>query len=206
MKKIYIFVLLYLVLLGFNLNDVTAQTIDQFRFMANTTGEIAGIRLTNFNGSGSVEIPREINGLPVRVLGRYIFREKGLFTITIPNTIVIIENDVFRENLLSNLIIPNSVTSIGESAFKNNILTDVTLSNNVTLIGNWAFQHNAITNIIIPDSVTSIGSEAFRNNPITRVIIGPNVNVNRDAFPGNFRRVYNKKAGTYIRPDANSNN
>ena len=204
MKKTFQFVFICLVLWGFSINTVIAQSIDQFRFSSDTTGGIAGIKLTNFNGSGSAEIPLEVNGLPVRVLGRSIFVEKRLDTITIHDNIVTIENDAFRGNLLTSLTIPNSVTSIGESAFKNNLLSSVTISNTITSISNWAFQNNLITSIIIPNSVTSIGRDAFLNNPITSITIGANVRMHDNSFPGNFRKVYKNTSGTYTRPNANS--
>ena len=204
MKITYKYIFVCLVLSCCIINSVIAQSIDQFRISSDRTGGIAGIKLTNFDGSDTVEIPREVNGLPVRVLGRYVFKGKRLSTITIPDCIVTIENDAFNDNLLTNVIIPNSVTSIGESAFKNNLLRSVTISNSVTSISNWVFQNNLITSIIIPNSVTSIGSEAFKNNPITSVTIGPDVKVNRDAFPGNFRRVYGYTAGTYTRLNTDS--
>ena len=106
--------------MGFNLNTVIAQSIDQFRINSDVTNGIAGIKLSNFNGSGLVEIPRETNRLPVRVLGSNVFRGKGLFTITIHDNIVTIENDAFRDNMLTSLTIPDNVTSIGRDAFKNN--------------------------------------------------------------------------------------
>ena len=179
MKKAFV---MCLVLWGFSLNTVIAQSIDQFRIMPDRTEGIAGIRLSNFNGSGSVTIPFEVNGFPVRVLGADLFRGKELFTITIPNSIVTIENDAFRENFLTSLIIPNSVTFIGESAFRNNLLTSVTIPNSVTTIRNWAFQDNLITSITI----------------------GENVRIEDNSFPENFRRAYNNTAGTYTRPNVNS--
>lgn len=201
MKKI---LFMCLVLLCFSLNNAIAQSIDQFRIVPDRTEGVAGIKIKNFNGSDSVIIPHEIKGIPVRVVGSGVFREKGIFTVTIPDSIVTIENDAFGDNLLTSLIIPNSVKFIGESAFRNNLLTNITISNGITSISNWAFKDNLLTSITIPDSVKYIGNGAFNDNPITSITIGANVRIGDSSFSGDFNKAYNNKAGTYTRPNINS--
>ena len=161
----------------------------QFEFVSDRTDGIGGIRITGYNGAGnSIVIPQEINGIPVRAIGNGAFREKYIFSITIPNSVIIIGNEAFFGNFLTSVTIPNSVTSIGNSAFQNNLLTSVT----------------------IPNSVTSIDYRAFQNNLLTSVTIGANTtlqnytNHNDRAFPGNFIEVYNGVAGTYTRSDSDS--
>lgn len=84
--------------------------------------------------------------------------------ITIPNTVIKIEDSAFRHcSALSSVNIPNSVTSIGDSAFDFCFaLTSVNIPNSVTSIGHNAFSNcNALTSVSIPNSVTNIGYEAF---------------------------------------------
>jgi hypothetical protein len=78
------------------------------------------ITITGYKGPwGSVEIPAEINGMPVTSIGAYAFNGSG--------------------NLTS-VHIGNGVTSIGEGAFFScGSLTNVTIGNGLTRIGAWAF-------------------------------------------------------------------
>ena len=84
-----------------------------------------------------------------------------------------------------NISIPPGITSIFESMFAN----------------------RGLTFVIIPSRITSIGKNAFQGNPLVSVTIGANVSIEDTAIPGNFADFYNaggKAAGTYTRPDVNS--
>ena len=86
----------------------------------------------------------------------------------------------------SNLNIPPGISSIFDNMFVNKQYTE----------------------IIIPQRITSIGKNAFADNPIVSVTIGSNVSIDASAIPGSFANAYNnygKAAGTYTRPDINSN-
>ncbi len=91
-----------------------------------------------------IEIPAEINGLPVTSIGKKAF-------LYCPH--------------LTSITIPNSVTSIGNFAFSECTgLTSIIIGNSVKSIGEYAFSDcNSLTSIIIPDSVTNIDSSAFFN-------------------------------------------
>ena len=90
---------------------------------------------------------------------------KDLTSITIPETVVGVEDFAFRECYsLINITIPENVTWIGESAFNRcSSLINATIGNKVTSIGNDAFLYCAnLKSITIPDSVTFLGSGAFQ--------------------------------------------
>lgn len=135
-----------------------------------------------------IEIPAEIEGIPVTVIGEAAFAScRSLKSITLPDSITSIENNAFYlcERLksitipsgitsisdytfsccysLANVTIPDSVTSIGKSAFQNcQKFTDITIPDGITSISDYAFGScTKLTNITIPDSVTEIGSYAF---------------------------------------------
>ncbi|MBO5163871.1 MAG: leucine-rich repeat protein [Ruminococcus sp.] len=96
-------------------------------------------------GVTEVDIPAEINGLPVTGIGVFAFGD--------------------CQNLM-NVTIPNSVTSIGSSAFcRCEWLTQITIPNSVTIIEGYAFEDTNLTEITIPDSVTEIGENAFIGTP-----------------------------------------
>ena len=124
----------------------------------------------------SVEIPSEIDGVPVTRIGvRAFFLCGSLTSITLPNNITRIGEYAFSCcDELTNITIPDSVTSIEGSVFSGcESLTSITIPNSVTSIGNSAFSGcESLASITIPDSVTSIGSSAFSGcESLTSIII-----------------------------------
>ena len=167
----------------------SAIPFDQLGFVADRTDGIAGIRITSYSGiGGSLVIQREINRIPIRFIGEGTFNGKKLFSVTIPDSVVIIGNNAFRDNIITSVTIPNSVTTIGSSAFSGNLLTSVTIPNSVKTIGDFAFSGNLLTSITIGSNV-EFGGGGYSGS---------------DAFPEGFGSAYNGVAGTYTRPDVNS--
>ena len=107
-------------------------------FSRELTKDASGVRILKYNGSAkSVVIPAEIEGLPVKEIGR----------------------DAFRGNeTLKRVTIPDSVQVIYASAFNGcTALESVTLGNSVQEIGIAAFYGcTALQNLAIPDSLQKI--------------------------------------------------
>lgn len=138
--------------------------------------------------AAEVEIPAEIDGAAVTMIGYASFRWCSISSIIIPESVTIIASEAFWgcENLTS-ISFSDTVTYIGAGAFEatpwleaqqqenplvvvNGILVDgqtssdivILLPDTITCIGGGAFQWcNALSSITIPTSVTSIGDEAF---------------------------------------------
>ena len=95
--------------------------------------------------SKDLEIAEEYDNLPVRRIGGLTFRDRGLTSVVIPNTI----------------------TEIGGNAFSgNDALTSVTFGKNseLRIIEEAAFVGcSSLTSFVIPSKVTSIGEYAFNN-------------------------------------------
>jgi len=160
------------------------------------------ITITGYSGTDSeMEIPAEINGNPVKIIGER----------------------AFYKNPFTSVVIPDSVTVIGDSAFLGDwdnskraplgAISSVTFGNSVISIGNKAFENNKLSRITLPDSVTSIGYSAFADNPVTRLSIGADVTLETDGSFGilgegtGFNTAYSNnsnKAGIYTRPNARS--
>ncbi len=149
------------------------------------------VKITGYSGSASsLEIPAEINGMPVISIGYRAFSFcESITSITIPDSVTSIGISAFAYcPLLVSVLIPDSVTSIGNLAFSrceslDNItipdsitsiksgtfatcvsLTSITIPNSVTSIESYAFSNClGLKNITIPDSVTSIGDYAFEH-------------------------------------------
>ena len=101
----------------------------------------------------------------VGIIGGHAFRNTGLTSVTIPNSVKNIDPYAFYQcSELTSVTIPNSVTSsIGAYAFFGCTgLSSVTIGNSVTSIGDYAFHScTGLTSVTIGNSVTSIGYMAF---------------------------------------------
>ena len=194
----------------------------------NDTGVTAGVERLRWSsewnwGSGHVvtiwgltegipvnilNIPAEIDGVPVAFIAQDAFADSQLTSVTIPNSVISIGPRAFRNNQLTSVTIGNNVTTIGSRAFDINQLTSVTIPNSVTTIGAGAFARNQLTSVIIPNSVTYIGGGfsrvsgssgvneihgAFHRNRLTSVIIPDSVTTIGDsAFHSNQLTNVNK--------------
>jgi tetratricopeptide (TPR) repeat protein len=106
------------------------------------------ITITGYKGKAkNVVIPATLYGLKVTIIGSSAFRNKGLRSVVIPDTVITIEDGGAFD---------------GGAFYSNRELTKVTLGNGLKTIGNHAFSscYN-LAEIIIPNSVTRIGDSAF---------------------------------------------
>jgi hypothetical protein len=112
--------------------------------------------ITHYLGAGgAVLIPSELNGLPVRKVGK-AWLDGQVYTWP---TIFGLNNST-----ITSITIPNSVTTISDGAFSYlPNLTSVILGNNITNIGQYAFQEcYKLENISLPTNLSKIGFAAFR--------------------------------------------
>lgn len=120
-------------------NAATEGTFKSFKYIAYDTY----IAITGFEGIiEEVEIPSEIEGLPVTLID-----EKAFYEAT----------------NLKKVTIPEGVEGIGDSAFYGcSSLTDVNLPDSLLGIGYFSFQRCiSLEEIILPQSLLSIGTGAF---------------------------------------------
>ena len=138
----------------------------------------------------SVEIPDEINGLPVVGIKERAFENhSNLTSITIPDSVISIGSYAFSGcSGLTSVTIGNGVTGIGYSAFYGcSGITSVTIPDSVTSIGEYAFYGcSGLTSVTIPDSVTGIGYSAFSGCSGLTSIVVPNsvTSIGKWAFSG----------------------
>ncbi len=148
-------------------NGLTMTMIEPTLFTYTVTD--GKVTITGYEGTTPeiLEIPSNINSLPVVAIGERAFYERTGFT---------------------SVSIPESVTSIGDYAFYNcRNLTSITISESVTSIGDYAFSYCiGLTSIVIPEGVISIGDDAFSYcSNLTSITIPESItSVNGYAFYG----------------------
>lgn len=137
--------------------------------------------------ANKIIFPSEYEGKPVTSIGNSAFRDSGLTSITIPDSVTSIGDSAFEGcSSLTSVIIPDSVTSIGSSAFYGcSNLTSITIPDSVTSIGYAAFYNcKGLTNLTIGNGVENIDDYTFFGcSNLTSVTIGNGVtSINTQAF------------------------
>ena len=124
------------------------------------------------------------------------FKDKGLTSVTFPNSVVDIGANAFTGNSFASLAyIPNESATVDVMAFdssvivavegtgscfeiSNNVLSDyyclgrdVTVPDGVTSIEARAFENKGLTSVTLPDSLRQIGDRAFYNNMFTSITV-----------------------------------
>ena len=179
-----------------------AATVDDLTYEIND-GKVT-ITDCNTRASGELVIPETIDNYPVTSIRGFAFKNTCLTSISIPETVTVIEPGTFASNAdLADIIIPDSVTLIGEGALYDTAYynDESNWTNNVLYLGNhliesrkyitgnyeirqgtktispYAFEGcHGLTGLTIPDSVTRIGDTAFDNcTSLSSVKIGDSV-------------------------------
>ena len=159
MKKIII-ALIFIQFLTFSL---WAQSADDFSVSVTRDG--TGIVITGYVGSSTtVNIPSNIQGLPVREIGQRAFRGTRIISVSIPAGVTIIGANAFSgSDRLHTVNIPNTVVSIGREAFQGcSALTSITIPRSVTVIEPNAFANTGLRSVTWPASVAEIADYMFR--------------------------------------------
>jgi len=103
-------------------------------------------------------------------------QNRGLISVTLPSSVLIIGDDALSQNRLTSIIIPDSVRSFGR--ISGNQLTSISVGSNITLSGGFGRWATDVLGESSGDSDTERFNNAYRNN--------------------------NNRAGTYTRPNASS--
>ncbi|MCL1992154.1 MAG: leucine-rich repeat domain-containing protein [Spirochaetes bacterium] len=135
-----------------------------------------------------LEIPPNIDGVPVTSIAPNAFQGGSQRSVIIPNGVHTIGNSAFENNQLTSVSIPGGLQTIGNSAFRNNSLTSVTIPGSVTSIGNDSFRDNLLTTVAISPGSQSrtIGQGAFQNNRLNSITMNGVQTIGQNAFRDNL--------------------
>lgn len=123
------------------------------------------IEITKYIGKEkNVTSPQEIEGLKVSSIGNNAFKNSGIVSVKMPDTILEIKENAFSYcKKLTSAELPNSVTEIaGRAFFGCSSLTTVTLPNAIKVLHRKCFKKcSSLKEIHIPETVESIHLECF---------------------------------------------
>ncbi len=120
------------------------------------------------------------------IYGSTFYRDNGLKSIDIPETVMDIGDSAFSYTSLTSITLPSQLTKIKSSTFMYSTLSSIDIPNGVTTIESNAFESTDISNVRIPDSVISIGSKAFNVcSKLTDITLPNNlIDLSEDSFTG----------------------
>ena len=133
-------------------------------YLYNTAGDHIEITAVSTMAEGTIEVPAEIDGLPVTVIGDHAFASTAAEEVILPDSISNIGDMAFAgSKTLHKVNIPEGVEQIGNECFLNcTNLQVVRLPQSLKSIGVRAFYGcSKLMGMTIPDSVSEIGEMAF---------------------------------------------
>jgi uncharacterized repeat protein (TIGR02543 family) len=193
-------------LTGSPVTSIPANTVDNKKYYAKWSLMTIEMALKFNKVTGTIEdydknfgsdlvIPKEIDGIAVKIIGREAFKRKDLNSIIIPNSVTHIHASAFEDNYIRNLIIPDSVIGISSRAFFKAGIVSLKIGAGLTSVSPSTFEANLIQDLVIPDNISHVYSNAFNNNPISNLKLGTGL---RTIHSGAFTSLYRKLASLTI--------
>ncbi len=137
----------------------------------------------------NVVIPEEVDGFPVVGIFSEVFKDSGLTSVVLPESLQSVGRAAFMNNALPHVTIPDTVTTIGDWAFQHNLLRTIQFGTGLTEIGMGVFANNQLAFLEVPGHVQHIGDWAFENTPIRELRLSDGVrSVGRGAFNNSLIR------------------
>ena len=152
---------------------LSAATVDDLTFsLINEDKEYSVIDCAN-SATGSLTIPASYEGLPVTEIAYGAFRDSAITSISLPESITVIEGYAFYQSDLTGITLPAALIYLGDAAFAycSKLSGSVTIPIGITELSSGIFYSTALEEVILHDAVTSIGYRAFLGTDITRITL-----------------------------------
>ena len=136
------------------------------------------VMLTQYSGDAeNVEIPSEVNGKTVTVIGEDAFMNHDeLKSVIIPDTVVEIRDNAFLNCFnLTEATMSQNIERIGADVFSS--LCEIELPDTLKELGNSAFASCDFTSIVIPTSLEEIGVYSFGYTSLEELVVPGNIKI-----------------------------
>jgi hypothetical protein len=174
-------------------------TLTKYKASESKTINIGGVSHTVNFGILNVVIPAKIWGVNLTGIGNEAFKNTGITSVVIPDTVTEIGFGAFYGNKLERVVIGRGIKVIKGGvaqgrmevselgAFEGNAnLTEILIPDTVTEIGARAFKDCGLTSVTLGRAVAIIGESAFRNNKLPVVTLPATIRtIRRFAFHQN---------------------
>lgn len=168
--------------------------------------------ITGYTGSSArLEVPSEIDGVPVRAIGDEAFYScYYIYYVTIPEGVETIGTRSFRQACnLGYVSFPSTLKTIGEEAFCNAQIGNIEWREGLEEIGPRAFCYDHETVLTLPSTVRNIGESAFENSRCSELYLSGDLEkIDSRAFAGTslYYMVFDLYEPVDIAPDAFADN
>jgi tetratricopeptide (TPR) repeat protein len=174
-------------------------TVTKYKASESKTVNIGGVSHTVHFGILNVVIPARIWGVNLTGIGNEAFKNAGIVTVVIPDTVTEIGYGAFYGNNLERVTMGRAIRTIRGGvaqgrmevselgAFEGNKnLKEILIPDTITEIGARAFKDCGLTSVTIGRAVSIIGESAFRNNKLPVVTLPASIRtIRRYAFHQN---------------------
>lgn len=144
------------------------------------------IIITGYLGTDQeIFIPSEINERPVTVIGEDAFEGYDMTHITIPDSVVEIDEHAFADCVcLTSVKLSKGLEIIGEYAFRDcEALSEIVCPDTVIRIDEGAFIYSGLNKVTLPKNLQYLGVDAFANcENLTSLKIPDNTEIEIDAY------------------------
>ena len=133
------------------------------------------ITLTKYMGRKTdVVVPTELDGLPVTEIGAGCFAETSVVSVTVPDSILVIESGAFSKcAALTSVTLPEEMLYLGSQVFAEcTSLKEITLPATGVTIYSWGmFIGSGVESVVLPENLDVIPSNFFLGSALKEITL-----------------------------------
>ena len=133
------------------------------------------ITLTKYMGRKTdVVVPTELDGLPVTEIGAGCFAETSVVSVTIPDSILVIESGAFSKcAALTSVTLPEEMLYLGSQVFAEcTSLKEITLPASGVTIYSWGmFIGSGVESVVLPENLDVLPSNFFLSSALKEITL-----------------------------------